>query len=240
MENKDLINRFYELYERASVTGRPVYTDFLDLSSSDVLSGLSLYPEPETYGGYEGAERVMACFGEPDRYPFKCLCVSPKDMKFADKFTHRDILGAILNLGIKRQTTGDIIIRENRAYVFVCDTVCDLIINELHRVKRTAVVCAVSELPDGAAAVTEDKKATVSSLRADCVVSAVFGLSRSGAKDMFLSGLIFIRGKECGDPSYELKENDVVSVRGRGKFRYCGQDGVTGKGRLRISCKLYK
>ena len=240
MEEKDLINRFDELYERSYTENRAVFTDFLDLQSQDILERQRYYPAPVLYGGYEGAERRAARFGEDGDFPLECIRISPKDMKFAEELTHRDMLGAILSLGIERRTVGDIVMHAGSGYVFVLSSVRDLILDELDRVRHTAVVCSVSSLPEGASSVKEERTAIASSERLDAVVSAVCGMSRADGKSAVDEGRVFIRGSECREPSRTLKAGDVVSVRGHGKFLYAGESGVTGKGRLRVKFALYK
>lgn len=102
--------RFNELYNRASQAYCPVYSDFLNLDEQNILA-LTALP-CVLYGGYDTAERVVAAFGdnaEPDGFPITCIQIKPSNPKFADKLTHRDFLGGLMNLGIKRELLGDIV-----------------------------------------------------------------------------------------------------------------------------------
>ena len=239
MKDRDLINRFTELSYRAEKTGAAFYTDFLDVASQSDLLCLDLPVEPTLEGGYPDAERRIGCFGG-DTPDIVCVKVEPLDMKFADRLTHRDFLGSVLALGISRAFVGDIVVYENAGYVFCKPTAADLIISELERVKHTNVRCSYSSLPDGAVSEPVLCSAVAASLRLDAVVSAVFDLSRSEGKELFAAEKVFISGRICTDPIREPREGDRISVRGYGKFIFCGQTGNTGKGRIRFSYKLFK
>ena len=101
-------------YQRDIVT----FSDFLNLNEQNIMKS-RIFSIPgirmEWYGGYENAERQMVAF-HPDalvfpwEYPIDCLKIEPKSVKFSDKLTHRDYLGALLNLGIERNVLGDILI----------------------------------------------------------------------------------------------------------------------------------
>lgn len=111
-----LEKRFNELYNRANQNYYPVFSDFLNLEEQSVLA--KSYLPCVLYGGYEGAERVVAGFGDnvcEQDFPIRCVEIKPVNKKFADKLSHRDFLGGLMNLGIKRELLGDIIIFENSA-----------------------------------------------------------------------------------------------------------------------------
>ncbi len=239
MKDRDLINRFTELSYRADKTGAAFYTDFLDVASQSDLLCLDLPVAPTLEGGYPEAERRIGCFGDgvPD---IVCVKIEPLDMKFADRLTHRDFLGSVLALGINRAFVGDIVVYDNCGYVFCKSTAADLILSELDRVRRTGVRCSYSSLPDGAVSEPVLCSAVAASLRLDAVISAVFDLSRSEAKELFSAEKVFISGRICTDPIKEPREGDRISVRGYGKFVFGTRTGATGKGRVRFSYKLFK
>ncbi len=78
----------------------------------------------ETSGGYENAERQMVAF-HPDalaftwEYPIDCLRIEPKALKFSEELSHRDYLGALLNLGVDRSVIGDIVVQKKSCLVFL-------------------------------------------------------------------------------------------------------------------------
>ena len=95
--------RFEELNERAYERGYNTFSDFLNMEEQSVLK--STFIPCVLFGGYSMAERVVAGFGEDlndEKFPIVCVCAKPLIQKFADELTHRDFLGALMNLGIKR------------------------------------------------------------------------------------------------------------------------------------------
>ena len=132
--------RMIELSKNAYYRGILTFSDFLDLNELHMLHGLPLHQygvKVETYGGHALAERQMAAFipdaffFQPD-YPLSCICLKPSAAKFAETLTHRDYLGAILNLGIERSKIGDILVEDKKAYVFCHETLAPFLLEELH------------------------------------------------------------------------------------------------------------
>ena len=198
-------------------------------------------------GGYETAERKLAVFGDAEfsrgreyESPFSVVAVRPKSEKFSDALTHRDFLGALMSLGVKRETLGDIAVTENTGYVICFRPVADFILKELSRIKHTSVECEILKgLPELAFSVPEEKHVNVPSARADAVISAVFKLSRAESLELFKKERIFLNGKLTTDPGRELAETEIVSVRGYGRFKYNGIERTTKKDRLFVSVDVY-
>ena len=195
------------------------------------------------YGGYDMAERVVAGFGEDienSDFPIKCLVISPVMRKFADKLSHRDFLGSLMNLGIKREMLGNIIVSDNCGYLLCLEQIADYIKNNLTRIKHTSVsVKEVDSLPENIIKEPEPVELVVSSLRLDVLISAVYKLSRSEASKLFSSGKIFVNSKLTENTSYQLKENDIISVRGFGRFIFSEQLRKTKKDRLIVEIRKY-
>ena len=104
--------RLAELQNRGTFGGYTVYTDFLGLEEQSLLAEVTGPQSVPAYGGFDGAERVMAAFGpapEPADYPITCLHIAPKQEKFAEELTHRDYLGTLMGLGLERRVLGDIL-----------------------------------------------------------------------------------------------------------------------------------
>ena len=235
-----------DLSVKADRSGRFTFTDFLNLDEQNTLQGarreLTRY---ECFGGVAGCERVMARFGSPEElgyetpYPIVCIRISPLQQKFADKLTHRDILGAVMNLGVERSCLGDIVLRDNVAYLFALERIAPYLCDSLTRVKHTSVSCGITDAPpEGELFRTEPVSLNVSSLRADCVVAALYRLSRGNAEKLFEAQKVFLNGRLCAG-SAQLKEGEIVSVRGLGRFVFNGTTGSTKKGRHVIAVSRY-
>lgn len=197
-ETKLLEHRFIELsriaFEREIVT----YSDFLNLNDQNILHTLpkdKLYSRYVLFGGYDMAERQMAAFipealslryGVSDitpkeiDYPFCAVKIEPKNKRFSEDLTHRDFLGSILNLGIDRSKTGDILVTEDSALLFINKDLVSVVTEDLTRVRHTVIDSSVINLdrinytPD-----FQQIKGTVSSVRLDSLLPLAFSSSRS-------------------------------------------------------------
>ena len=103
----------------------------------------------------------------------------------------------------------------------------------------TVRVEITEDIPDIASNETEERIIQVSSQRIDAVISRVYNLSRQEAVNMFPAGLIFLNGRSCTENARQLKEGDVISVRGKGKFEYAGERGLSKKGKLNCRVRIY-
>lgn len=267
-DNSMLIGHIKDLASRAYQNDYTTHTNFLGLSelaavldeinksggsaANQVYNGVKF----TLYGGYEDSERNVLCFlpSYLDAESLKlqedeggsivsCLKVVPVNAKFADKLTHRDFLGSLMNLGIERDIIGDILVSEDGhvAYLFILKDMEELICKELIRIKHTCVKCIpVSNKECDIRPSFEEISGSVASERLDAVLALVYRISRSQAQELVSRQLVFIDGRCAFSAGYDLKEGSRVSVRGHGKFKYLGQTGSTRKGRLMIKVAVYK
>lgn len=243
MLEKRLIELSKTAYHRDIVT----FSDFLNLNELHILHStpknlfLSTF---KTFGGYEYAERQMVAFlpgalSYTMVYPICVLCISPVNVKYAEELTHRDYLGAILNLGIERCKIGDLVIQDERALVFCRDNIADYIMEQLTRVRHTTVTVKRMELEELSYRPSlQEMSGTVASVRLDSVLSIGFPLSRSKLTGYIEGGKVYVNGKLITSNGYHLKENDIISVRGMGRIIYGGIISETRKGRYFI--RIYK
>ena len=247
-EESMLQKRLVELSRLAYNRGIVVFSDFLNLNELNILHTtpkdmfLSQY---KTYGGYDLSERQMAVF-LPDalyyeyEYPIQTIEVSPLNKKFSEDLTHRDYLGALMNLGIERSTIGDILPGEGEAFLFCLDTIAEFICDNLEQIRHTHVKC---EVVDAAAEVPQEEPVRqviqVASPRVDAVISKVYNKSRSDCLELFRAGKVYVNGRLCENNSKPLEAGDVVNARGYGKFRISGEPHATRKGKLAIEAEVY-
>ncbi len=238
--------RFDELFQRANKRGYTVFSDFLGLSEISELSCMRFSVSATLWGGYENAERCVACFGDREYftdytdYPIKCILIKPVNQKFADTLSHRDFLGSLMGLGIRREVLGDIIINENCGYLFCLDNIADYIIENLTQVRHTTVKCEITEkIPADVLPQPEKREIIVSSERLDVIVSAIYKMSRSQVLPIFHTEKVFVNGAIKTSPSATVNVNDKISVRGYGRFVYKGVLRTTKKDRLVIGVEVF-
>ena len=197
-------------------------------------------PSYAFFGGYEGAERKMLGLFFWDEEPFP-LCALQFVFRKCDKLTHRDFLGALMSLGVERETVGDILVEDGRCVVFVKADIRDYITSQLFKVGKVGVTVTDAD-PDRLPQCRgfDEKEYTVASLRLDAVVAAVTGLSREKTTSLILSGSVTHNHMECQNISQSVCENDTLTVRGKGKFVLRGVMGETKKHRIRISVIHYR
>ena len=136
--------RLLDLSRQADRKGIVLFSDFLNLNEQNIFHSLQkeLYTTAELSGGYEQAERQMVAF-IPDAlcyewsYPFVCIHAVPQYPKYAEKLTHRDVLGALMHLGLDRSKIGDIVLLENDIYIFCSETISDFIMDQFTQIRHT-------------------------------------------------------------------------------------------------------
>ena len=240
------LKRFEELAERARRSCVYTYSSFHSTETASLAYRVASEEEVTMWGGTDNSERVVVRFGDPkelgyeEDFPIRIVCVKPKQEKFAGDMTHRDFLGAVLNLGIERDVIGDILISEHTAYLFVLEELADFVCLELERVRRTAVKCEpVKEIPAGLLPKLAEETVTVASPRLDAVLAKLYHLSREDAKSLFEAEKVIVNGRIYTNPETVLKPNSKVSIRGFGKFEYRGEEHATRKGKTGITIWRY-
>lgn len=243
-----LQKRLIELSKIAYQRGIVTFSDFLNLNELNILHTIpktELHSSYVTFGGYDYSERQMVAF-LPDAlcyeyvYPISILKISPLQKKFADKLSHRDYLGSILNLGIERCKIGDILVEDDYAILFIHQSLELFMLDELRRIKHTSVMTTIEDFQDFQyVPKTKEIKGTVSSVRLDSLLALAFASSRSKLVAYIEGGKVFVNGKLITSNGYQIKEQDIVSVRGLGRFRFDEVMSQTKKGRYYVTIQLY-
>lgn len=236
-----------DLSRRSEKQNIYTYSDFLNLDEQNILYMNSReLGKFSVYGGAKDCERIMVKFGNSEEigydedFPVICIKTEPVLQKFADTLSHRDILGALMNLGIERAAIGDIFLSDNNGYIFAEEKIAPYIIENLTMIKHTTVRCSSTDLIPERRYETEIKRFTVSSERLDCLLAAVCGLSRSKAASMIEAKRVFINGRLIESNSHITSPGDIVSVRGFGRFIYKEKSGTTKKGKESVIIEIFK
>ena len=241
--------RLLDLSKQANMKGIVTFSDFLNLNELNIYHTIknTLYTKTEVFGGYENAERQMIAF-IPDAlmfewdYPIHCIHIVPKYPKFAEKLSHRDVLGALMHLGIERSRLGDILCLGDDYYVFCDHRICPFILQELQKIRNTMV--DLQEETDGSTLQAniqlEERYDMIASNRIDCIVAKALHLSRSEAAECLASEKVFMNGKCITNCNTSCEDGAIVSVRGNSRFVFESCNSMSKKGKLRVKFSFYK
>lgn len=193
------------------------------------------------------AERKVGMFlpsyleeGDESMLPVSCVHILPLNEKFADKLSHRDYLGALMNLGIERHKTGDIVTDGTRAWLFCMTDLADYICENLGQVCHTRVYAEIGEVPaEVLQPEFETIEGSVASVRLDALLALAFKTSRSKMVPCLEAGQVFVNGRLVMSASEVPAEGAIVSVRHMGRFVYRGVKSETRKGRLFVTVDRY-
>ena len=247
---QQLKNRLRDLAERSYAQGIYTFTGFLGLGEQEIFWQQEKELRYAGYtldGGCRDAERKVVRFGGEEElgyvtlFPIVCIHIKPLQQKFADDFSHRDFLGALMNLGIDRAALGDIRVGDREAYLFCLDTIAGFICENLTQVRHTHVKCEeAQEFTEVLQKEPETVGIQVSSMRIDAVIAKVYNMSREKSLGLFPAGQVYVNGRLCENNSRLLKAGETVNVRGRGKFSLTGEPGETRKGKLAVEVAIYR
>ncbi|AWC33457.1 RNA-binding protein [Bacillus cytotoxicus] len=224
-------------------------TDFLDPRQQQIVTtivGQQGDVSLQFNGAAPKAERKRALF-YPDYLALneEEFQVEVLEIDYPSKFytlEHRQILGALMSLGLKREKYGDIFIQENRVQIVVAKEVVSYIEMNLQSIGKTKVslfsVSAenVLQLQDE----WREQFGTVSSLRLDVVLAEILHLSRQKVQPLIKNGLVKVNWKVVDQTSYECLPGDILSVRGHGRSKLFSVDGRTKKDKWRVLYGILK
>ncbi|MBB5323760.1 RNA-binding protein YlmH [Anoxybacillus tepidamans] len=227
----------------------PKLTDFLDPREQEIVR-LVIGNDEEVnlsfFGGASFVERKRALlypsYFQPEQEDFALTLFS---VRYPSKFVsleHRQVLGSLMSLGLKRGKFGDILIKDEGVQFIVAKEIADYTRLHFHAVGKTKI--SLEEKPLTEIIVLEEQwkeaTVTVSSLRLDAVLSQVFGVSRQNAQSLIENGLVKVNWKVVEQAHLECKEGDVLSARGLGRLKMIAIDGKTKKDRWRIQVGTQK
>lgn len=247
-ENEDerlLLVRTCEKLERGMERETPVNTAFLTQREQALIQ--KLLPQSEFFGGTEGTQRSVAYYlpeylTREDYFSGGVISCIHASFYETNALTHRDVLGALMGLGIRRDAVGDIVVGERSFFVFVLAELERYLLDNLtsagrHHLKTEIVDPSTVEIPTQK---FREIHVTVSSLRLDSVLSAAFHLSRSEAADAIRSGQAAISALTCLKPDAAVREGDDLSLRGHGKLRILEFQGRTRKDRIALNVGIFE
>lgn len=247
-EDKLLLSHIDDMLYRCEKNYAVSYSSFLDerecALSEEYLKRSHTECKYLFYGGYEGAGRKILCVlsqyeeAELSDFPIRAVRFS---YRAADRLTHRDFLGSLMSMQIKRNLIGDIVCGEGETYAFLSPVAADMAISCITKVGRVGVKCSAA---DGSSVVRHDSfteiSGTAASLRLDCVLGIALRQSREKCAALIKGGSVTVNCFPQESVSAAVKDGDTLSVRGFGRYIVCTDGQLTAKGRIHVTVKKFK
>lgn len=250
-EDKILLSQILDKIEISEKKQSFEFTDFLDMYQVSLVEKFLKkikYDNFKLLGGYEDAERKIAIFYQKNSENELKLLENIQIIRIKlpnedlGKYTHRNYLGAIIKVGIKREKIGDILVFEDGADIIVKKEIAEGICKELKSLNRFEnaefIVLDISELRKKEIT-KEELRIIVPSLRLDNIVSDLARTSRSKAVEILRQERVFINGQNETKPAKNVKLGDILTIRGKGRFVIKEFAGNTRSGRTVVVIEKY-
>ena len=254
-EDKLLISKMLDKIELSKIKNKIEYTDFLDMYQKHLLEKILKQEKVNNYiisGGTEDTERNIIIF-YPEKLkeiakqnykkilPITCIRINlPKEMYL--QYSHRDYLGGLMKLGIKREKIGDIFVFEDGADILVLDEISKFIFSNIDSLTRFSKAQIEKINLEGIREKQINKqeiKVIVSSMRLDCVISELLKTSRGKSEEIIKEQRVFVNFENVDKLTKQIKENDLITVRGVGRFEVAKIEGTTRNGRTILIVNKY-
>ncbi|WP_371369288.1 hypothetical protein SRRS_25200 [Sporomusa rhizae] len=246
----ELAAKLLDLAEIALKSRKYKVSEFLDPYGQSIAETIVAHYDRltlEINGGYSGSERVKVAFVESEfldyagslDFGIKAIVIK-WDSRYC-RLSHRDVLGALMGLGIKREVLGDIIMASEQCYVVTDTAMVNYISQNLTEVGQATISVESVTLDDLPAKEEKVKeiRATVASLRLDSVAASGFGTSRTRMSEDIAAAKVKINWQEAKSSSQSVKVGDIISMRGRGRVEVVEIPGQTKKGRYSILLRRF-
>ena len=228
-----------EMIYKADIKGFYAFTGFLDERFQQIaLFQINKYDfmDFEFYGGFSEAERkilIIKCNGVSTKIEFP-ISILKVEYSSTTELNHRDYLGACLSLGIKRECIGDILTKQNIAYIFVSTNIKQVILSEITTVGRASVKVTLCDSIPAEFIHKEEKPVMISvaSLRADVIISSALNLSRTDVLNIIKSKKVSVNHILLNSASNQINCDDVISIKGTGRLEINNIRGTSRKGRI--------
>ncbi len=251
MDDKILLSSIEDKIRQSEKRSMVTNTGFLDMRQRSLADNLIKNRGiRHTFdGGYAEAERTVLVFLPEYVYNYVDMSNDERPItvlravldKKAKPLTHRDYLGSLMALGIKRECIGDIIVRSDGADIVVLKEISDFLLMNYYQAGHTNLSVsevALSEIREPEYQ-TKEKTDTVASLRLDNIVSTAFGGSRTAAAGEIKMGLVYVNNLLVEKTDYKLKEGDKIVLRGKGKALLKEVGGESRKNRIFVRIEKY-
>ncbi|MDR7236210.1 YlmH family RNA-binding protein [Neobacillus drentensis] len=243
-EERDYIDQVLNWKDYVETNYSPKLTDFLDPREQHILKMLIGEHGDVNYklfGGTLDVERKRALIF-PDYLPVteEEFQISLFEIQYPAKFVtieHRQVLGTLMSLGLKRGKFGDILTKDGKCQFFAAKEISDYIKSNVETIGRAGVKLIETDIENAIPTkeLLVESDLTVSSLRLDTVISGIYHVSRQKSQLFIQQGLVKVNWTLTENPSFECGVGDMLSVRGYGRAKVLAIEGKTKKEKWRIN-----
>ena len=209
-------------------------TFFLDPKEQLELKSKLKKNNYKVFSPYKDAEKVIF-------YNEQLPEVILYEIKSKQEIRHQDILGTMYSLNISSEMFGDIILYNNRYFIYVLKLFQNYFEMNFTKVRNSSIELVQLDLDylvDYKRSY-EEIELIVSSERIDTVISSIIHTNRNVIKDKIKDKEILLNHDLLKNNSYILKPGDIFSIRRFGKYKYIGIIKNTKKDNYIIKCLKY-
>lgn len=254
-EERLLVSKILDKIELADKNNVTENTDFLNLNEQFLAKKIlnKVKRKGIFYGCFEEAERKMLfLIPKKNENNLENLKINYNNYigviriklssKIQEKYIHRNYLGALMKLGLKREKIGDILVDNEGADIIACEEIIKFLKLNLQTLKRFND-CDVQEVEieniKKVVIIPKYKIIQVSSMRLDNIISELVNTSRNKANQIILEQRVFLNYVCETKNTRQIKEKDVIAIRGKGRFKIDEIIGNTKKGKLNIKIEYF-
>lgn len=224
----------------------PIYTKefvtpdiYMNIKNNESKLGIFVHGA----GVFEDSERKIICFStntyEVPDYDIHVIKIKNKS-KFKE-LKHKDYLGSIMALGVKRSLFGDLVVKGDVCFVPMVTSVSEYVENNLTTIGNCP--CIIDKIDKGSECIPkiefEEKSIIVTSLRLDNIVPSISNMSRTKGNDLISNGCVLLNYLTCNRKDKLVEKKDTITIRGFGKYRINSIEGETNKGRIKLLIGKY-
>ena len=227
------MNEMYFIRKNVDRLYEGLYTNFLDIKYQDKVRA-KLKIDYKIYKPFMDAEKVIYYIKDiPD--------ISLYEIKSSETLKHNEIMGSIYSLGLDETLFGDIIIDNNRYYIYLFSLVEEYFLNNFDMVGNKKISLEKKDINylNNYERKYEEITFVSSSERIDTIVSRLTNINRKDLNDKFKNEEIIVNCSPIKNNSYIMKTNDIFSIRRYGKYKYIGIEKNTKKDNYIIKVLKY-
>lgn len=250
--NKLLIAKIEDKIRLCNEKNKITFSDFVHLNEKSAIIKFIKANQLSNYfffGGRENSDREVVAF-YPDKINEEIAKTAMKQfikivkirLPKNTKYTHGEYLSGIMKLGVAREKFGDIVVNSEGADIIAFTEIAEYFANnlgQLTRFKNADISIGELDEIENIMPKFENINIIISSARLDNFVSELGKFSRGNASEYIQEGKVFVNGENEFKESKKIKEGDVITIRGKGKFIIGELVGETRSGRLKVIIRKF-